>query len=197
MGEIVEEKGFYSKDIIKTSLKDDWETPQELFEDLDYYYNFTLDPCATDSNAKCEKYYTVEDNGLLQDWKNEIVFMNPPYGRDIKLWVKKAHEEHMFNNATVVCLIPARTDTTYWHDYIFSNGYDVKFLRGRLKFERDGEPGDPAPFPSAIIIMSGSGNTDLSYDDKDRPLVYRTRKDMFMDKPMTPQEIRLEKRGIR
>ena len=161
MGEVVEEKGFYSKDIIKTSLKDDWETPQELFEELDYCYNFTLDPCATDENAKCEKYYTLEDNGLCQSWKDEIVFMNPPYGRGIALWVKKAHEESMFNNATVVCLIPARTDTSYWHDYIFSNGYDVKFLRGRLKFERDGISGDPAPFPSAIIIMSGSGNTEM------------------------------------
>ena len=190
-----EDKGFYSKDIVKTSNKDDWETPQELFEDLDYYYNFTLDPCATHENAKCEKYYTLKDNGLCQSWKDETVFMNPPYGRGIKLWIQKAHEEYMFNNATVVCLIPARTDTTYWHEYIFSNGYDIKFLKGRLKFERDGMPGDPAPFPSAIVIMSGSGNTDLSYNSS-RDLVYMTRKDMFKDNPMTPQEIRLHKKGV-
>lgn len=188
------EKGFYSKDIIKTSKKDDWETPQELFEELDYEYNFTLDPCATPENAKCIKYYTAEDDGLSKSWEDEVVFMNPPYGRGIKFWVKKAHEESMFHNATVVCLIPARTDTSYWHDYIFSNGYEVKFLRGRLKFERDGQPGDPAPFPSAIIIMGGSGNTDLSYEDKEEPIVYRTRKDMFMDNPMTKEEIRLEKK---
>lgn len=91
---------------------------------------------------------TVEDDGLIQDWSNDVVFMNPPYGRGIKHWIKKAYEEHM-KGATVVCLIPARTDTTYWHDYIFGKASDIRFLRGRLKF---GDSKNSAPFPSAVIV---------------------------------------------
>ena len=82
----------------------------------------------------------------------ETVFMNPPYGRDIKLWVKKAYMESL-NGAKVLCLIPARTDTSYWHDYIFPNAKDINFLRGRLKFEVGGISKDPAPFPSALILF--------------------------------------------
>tara|TARA_R100000664_G_scaffold10429_2_gene17232 strand:+ start:632 stop:1147 length:516 start_codon:yes stop_codon:yes gene_type:complete len=154
----MEQVSFYSKDIIKTSKKDDWETPQALFDKLNNIYKFTLDPCATHENAKCKKYYTKEDNGLSKDWGGEIVFMNPPYGRDIKIWVRKAYQESL-NGATVVCLIPARTDTSYWHDYIFPNAKNIEFLRGRLKFEVNGAAKDPAPFPSAIIIFGDSCET--------------------------------------
>ena len=146
-----EQLGFYSKDIIKTSNKDDWETPQKLFEELDKKYFFTLDPCATPNNAKCENFLTREDNGLTTDWGYNIVFMNPPYGRDIKLWVRKAYEESR-NKCLVVCLIPARTDTSYWHDYIFPYA-EIEFLRGRLNFEVNGVAKDRAPFPSAIVIF--------------------------------------------
>ena len=138
-------------DVHYSSKTNEWSTPQAFFDELNKEFNFTLDPCATSENAKCTKYFTVEDDGLKQDWSNDVVFMNPPYGREIKYWVQKAYEESL-KGATVVCLIPARTDTAYWHDYIFGKADDIRFLRGRLKF---GESKNPAPFPSAIIIYKG------------------------------------------
>lgn len=134
-----------------SSKSNEWATPQNLFDELDDEFNFTLDPCATDENAKCSKYFTIEDDGLSKDWSNDVVFMNPPYGREIKKWIKKAYEESL-NGATVVCLIPARTDTTYWHDFIFDKADDIRFLRGRLKF---GNSKNSAPFPSAIVVYQG------------------------------------------
>ena len=116
-----------------SSKSNEWYTPQYLFDELNEKYQFTLDPCASHENAKCDKYFTIEDDGLTKDWSKDIVFMNPPYGRNIKHWIKKAYEESI-KGATVVCLIPARTDTTYWHDYIFNNAYNIKFLKGRIKF---------------------------------------------------------------
>ena len=116
-----------------SSKSNEWYTPQYLFDELNEKYQFTLDPCASHENAKCDKYFTIEDDGLTKDWSKDIVFMNPPYGRNIKHWIKKAYEESV-KGATVVCLIPARTDTTYWHDYIFNNAYNIKFLKGRIKF---------------------------------------------------------------
>ena len=116
-----------------TSNKDDWETPQKLFDELDAKYHFTLDPCATPTNAKCKRYYTIADDGLSKSWKDEVVFCNPPYGRNIGEWVKKCAEEE----ADVVLLIPARTDTSYFHDYIYGKA-KIEFIRGRLKFEVGG-----------------------------------------------------------
>ena len=140
-----------NKDSVHYSSKsNEWGTPQDLFDQLDKIYNFTLDPCATHENAKCKKYYTKQDNGLSKDWGGEIVFMNPPYGREIGKWVKKAYEESL-KGAVVVCLIPARTDTKYYHDYIFPYAKDIEFVKGRLEFEVNGKAKDPAPFPSAII----------------------------------------------
>lgn len=134
-----------------SSKSNEWATPQNLFDELNDEFYFTLDPCATDENAKCSKYFTIEDNGLSKDWSNDVVFMNPPYGREIKKWIKKAYEESL-NGATVVCSIPARTDTTYWHDFIFDKANDIRFLRGRLKF---GNSKNSAPFPSAIVVYQG------------------------------------------
>ena len=134
-----------------SSKSNEWATPQNLFDELNNEFNFTLDPCATDENAKCSKYFTIEDDGLSKDWSNDVVFMNPPYGREIKKWVKKAYEENL-KGATIVCLIPARTDTTYWHDFIFDKADDIRFLRGRLKF---GNSKNSAPFPSAIVVYLG------------------------------------------
>ncbi|MCH4356070.1 phage N-6-adenine-methyltransferase [Staphylococcus haemolyticus] len=131
-----------------SSKSNEWTTPQYLFDELNEEFNFTLDPCATDENAKCSKYFTIEDDGLSKDWSNDVVFMNPPYGREIKKWIKKAYEESL-NGATVVCLIPARTDTMYWHDFIFDKADDIRFLKGRLKF---GNGKNSAPFPSAIVV---------------------------------------------
>lgn len=134
-----------------SSKTNEWSTPQDFFDELDKEFNFTLDPCATSENAKCTKYFTVEEDGLKQEWSNDVVFMNPPYGREIKYWVKKAYEESL-KGATVVCLIPSRTDTAYWHNYIFGKADDIRFIKGRLKF---GGSKNPAPFPSAIIIYKG------------------------------------------
>ena len=131
-----------------SSKSNEWTTPQHLFDELNQEFNFTLDPCATEENAKCSKHFTIEDDGLSKDWSNDVVFMNPPYGREIKKWIKKAYEESL-NGATVVCLIPARTDTTYWHDFIFEKADDIRFLKGRLKF---GNGKNSAPFPSAIVV---------------------------------------------
>ncbi len=129
-----------------SSKTDLWSTPQAFFDKLNEEFGFTLDPCATIDNAKCEKYYTLEDDGLSKDWSNEIVFMNPPYGREISAWVQKASEAL----ATVVCLVPARTDTRWWHDFVIGGGAEVRFIKGRLKF---GTATNSAPFPSAVVIF--------------------------------------------
>lgn len=131
-----------------SSKTNEWATPKLFFEELNKEFNFTLDPCATDENHKCEKYYTIKEDGLLQDWKNHCVFCNPPYGSSIKHWVKKCYEEHKKNNITIVMLIPARTDTSYFHEYIYHKA-ELRFIKGRLKFN-DGN--NPAPFPSMVVI---------------------------------------------
>jgi phage N-6-adenine-methyltransferase len=133
-----------------SSKTDLWETPQDFFRELDREFHFTLDPCATPENAKCKKYYTTEDDGLKQDWQGEIVFCNPPYGKEIKRWVKKCYEESRKPNTTVVMLIPARTDTSYFHDYIYRKAKEIRFLRGRLKF---GGSKNAAPFPSMVVVF--------------------------------------------
>lgn len=131
-----------------SSNRDDWETPQALFEELDAEYHFTLDPCSTHANAKCEKHYTIEEDGLSKSWEGETVFCNPPYGRQIGDWVRKCAEES--KHAKVVMLIPARTDTSYFHDFIYRKA-KVRFIRGRLKFEMGGVAASSAPFPSMIV----------------------------------------------
>ena len=127
----------------------EWETPQKFYNQLNDRYSFTLDPCATESTAKCEKYFTESDDGLSQDWGGNVVFMNPPYGRAISSWIKKAYEESRKNNTVVVCLIPARTDTKYWHNYCMK-AHEINFIKGRLKF---GGSKNAAPFPSAVIVF--------------------------------------------
>ena len=138
---------FWAEDKAFSCKSDLWTTPKSLFAELNWKYKFTLDPCCTKQSALCDKYYTIEDDGLKQDWSNDVVFMNPPYGREIGKWVEKAYKESL-KGAVVVCLIPARTDTRYWHDYIFPYASGIKFLKGRLKF---GNGKNSAPFPSAII----------------------------------------------
>lgn len=135
-----------------SSKTNDWSTPQDFFDELNTEFQFTLDPCADKYNHKCEKYYTEEDDGLLQDWGGEIVFCNPPYGKAIKDWVRKAYIEGCKPNTTVVMLIPARTDTTYFHDYIYHDAKEIRFIRGRLKF---GNSKNAAPFPSMVVIYRG------------------------------------------
>jgi DNA N-6-adenine-methyltransferase (Dam). len=132
-----------------SSKTDVWSTPQDFYDKYNTIYKFTLDPCSNGKNAKCNKYFTESQNGLKQDWGNNIVFMNPPYGRTIGLWIKKAYESSL-NGATVVCLIPSRTDTRWWHEYVIPFA-EVTFIKGRLKF---GGSKTPAPFPSAVVIFN-------------------------------------------
>lgn len=131
-----------------TSNSNEWATPKDLFDELNKEFHFTLDPCATPENAKCRKFFTAEDNGLLKDWSNEIVFCNPPYGRAIKDWVEKAYKEAE-RGATIVLLIPARTDTQYFHKFIYKK-HEIRFIAGRLHFN---ESKQSAPFPSMIVVM--------------------------------------------
>ena len=130
-----------------------WETPIDFYNKLNEEFNFTLDPCCSIYTKKCDKFYTVEDDGLSKSWQGEIVFMNPPYGREIKHWIEKANKEYLKGDCTVVALVPSRTDTTYWHKYIFPLYYqgkiEIRFIKGRLKF---GQATNSAPFPSALII---------------------------------------------
>jgi len=137
-----------SKDAMFSSETDEWNTPQWLFDALHKEFGFTLDPCSTwdGSNAKCENRYTLRDNGLLKDWGTECVFMNPPYSA-VADWMRKAYGAAL-DGATVVCLVPARTDTRWFHDYAMKA--EIRFLRGRLKFS-DAE--DPAPFPSMVVVF--------------------------------------------
>ena len=132
-----------------SSTTDLWATPQDFFDKLDDEFHFNLDPCALPENAKCEKFFTPDDDGLKQDWGGQIVFCNPPYGREIAAWVRKCYEESRKPNTKVVMLIPARTDTSYFHDYIYGKA-ELRFVRGRLKF---GGSNQGAPFPSMVVVF--------------------------------------------
>jgi len=125
---------------------DVWATPQWLFDALNKEFGFTLDPCSDGTNAKCPKFYTPRENGLLRDWGTETVFMNPPYS-EVDEWMRKAYGSAL-EGATVVCLIPARTDTQWWHAYVMKA--EIRFIKGRLKF---GDAENSAPFPSAIVVF--------------------------------------------
>lgn len=136
-------------DGLMSSNTDLWETPQDFFDRLDAEFHFDLDVCALPENAKCKRYFTPTQDGLLQDWRG-VCWMNPPYGRKIGLWVRKAYETAVSGGGTVVCLLPARTDTAWWHDYAMKG--EVRFIRGRLKF---GGSKNSAPFPSAVVVFKG------------------------------------------
>lgn len=138
-----------------SSKKMDWCTPQAFFDDLNREFHFVLDAAATPENAKCTQYFTPETDGLSRSWDvGGSVFCNPPYGRQLGKWVEKAYREHRScqRGGTIVLLIPARTDTSYFHDYILGKA-EIRFLRGRLKFEDEhGNAGDAAPFPSMVVV---------------------------------------------
>lgn len=148
-----------------SSKSNEWVTPQWLFDKLDEEFNFTLDPCSNNDNAKCKKFYTEKENGLKQNWDNDVVFMNPPYGGNTNKWIRKAWIESK-KGATVVCLIVSSTDRSYWHKYIFPYASQIRFLRGRLKFSNTkfSNTKSTAPFASAIIVFG-----DISYN---RNLIY-------------------------
>lgn len=129
-----------------SSLTDVWATPQEVFDRLDAEFRFELDVCALPGNAKCRRYFTPALDGLKQEWQGNC-WMNPPYGREISKWMQKAFESSL-QGTTVVCLVPARTDTAWWHT--FATKGEIRFVRGRLRF---GSATSAAPFPSAIVIF--------------------------------------------
>ena len=129
----------------------DWATPKELSQGLHDEFSFSVDVCAHEGNAKLPRYWSTEDDGLAQDWAGEVCWMNPPYGRAIGKWMRKAHEESQ-RGATVVCLVPARTDTAWWHDYAMKG--EIRFMRGRVKFEGAQHS---APFPSAVVVFKRGG----------------------------------------
>jgi len=142
-----------------TSTTDEWPTPPDLFATLNREFDFDLDPAASADNALCRNYFTRDDDGLAQRWHG-AVYMNPPYGRQMRHWIAKAHNESQ-SGATVVCLIPARTDTSYWHDYVM-RAAEVRMIRGRLHFDCDRqrdrvEDGQSkahnAPFPSVVVVF--------------------------------------------
>lgn len=131
-----------------TSTTQEWATPQTVFDELDAEFHFTLDPCSTHENAKCEKHYTLEDDGLSQSWSGEIVFCNPPYNQ-LSKWAKKCHDEFE-KGTTVVMLTPARTDTRWFHSFIYGKA-ELRFIQGRIKF---GNAKHNAPFPSMIAVFN-------------------------------------------
>lgn len=138
-----------NKVVMFSSKSDMWETPQYLFDRLNTKFHFDIDVCATKENAKCKKFYTKKQNGLLQEWEG-VCWCNPPYGREIINWVRKASISAK-NGATVVMLIPARTDTKWFHEYIYrKENVKIKFIRGRLKF---GDAQNAAPFPSMLVLF--------------------------------------------
>lgn len=166
-----------------------WETPQDLFQKLDEEYHFTLDVCALPQNAKCEKYYTPEVDGLKQNWEGNTCWMNPPYQEPEKPckpnckkkkcaergyhtseyipgqvdWIRKAYEESQKPNTKVVCLIPSRTDTKLWHNYVMLAS-EIRFVKGRLKF---GNADTGAPFPSAIVVFDANNTSKQSIRSMD------------------------------
>ena len=140
-----------------SSATTEWSTPQKFYDKLDVQFKFTLDPCADADNHKCGKFYTEADDGLSKNWQGERVFCNPPYGREIKKWVKKCYEESQKPNTVVVMLIPSRTDTSWWHDYVM-RAAEIIFVRGRLKF---GDAKNAAPFPSAVVVFRSRGCPSL------------------------------------
>jgi phage N-6-adenine-methyltransferase len=126
----------------------EWETPSDLFATLNREFSFTLDVCATPENAKCQTFFTREQNGLRQEWKGNV-WCNPPYGPPLADWVEKAYVSSQ-RGATVVCLLPSRTDTLWWHEWIIPYA-EVRFIPGRLKFNG---VSNSAPFPSVIAIFA-------------------------------------------
>ena len=134
-------------DLMFSSKTDLWATPQDLFNEVDNEFHFDLDVCALPENAKCKRYFSPEMDGLKQDWTG-VCWCNPPYGREIGKWVEKAYNTSL-NGYTVVMLLPARTDTKWFHNYIY-NIAEIRFLKGRLKF---GNCNNSAPFPSMIVVF--------------------------------------------
>lgn len=143
-------KSLYSKE------KSTWETPDDLFDKLDKEFHFQIDLCANEYNKKCDNYYSEEKNSLIQEWLG-LCWMNPPYGKGIDQWIRKAYESSLKDNTTIVCLLPVRSDTKWWHNYCMRG--EIRFLNKRLKFKNSG---NMATFPSAIVIFGSTAKNGLN-----------------------------------
>lgn len=130
------------------SVRSDWETPPSVFDPLNAEFGFTLDVCATPENTKCQRFFSVDDDGLSQSWGGEVCWMNPPFGKEIPRWIEKAYRESL-NGATIVVLVPARTDTRWWHEYA-ERASERRFVRGRIVFVGARYN---APFPCAVVVF--------------------------------------------
>ncbi len=140
--------------VMFSSKTGNWATPQDFFDKLNWRFGpFDLDPCASPHNTKCANFFTEAEDGLSKNWEGHACFVNPPYGRGIDKWIEKSYNEANKNNTKVVMLIPARTDTKYWHDYVMKAS-EIHFVKGRLKF---GDSENSAPFPSAVVVFDGGG----------------------------------------
>lgn len=149
---------------IMTSDKQDWETPQDLFDNLNKEFDFELDAFASDKNAKCKHFFTEQDDALQQDWTEyKSIFINPPYTSKVQDEVLKKINDTISSNwrGVIVLLIPARTDTKRWHDYIFNKADDIRFIKGRLRFEIDGVPRGSSTFPSAVVVYDGRNKKEV------------------------------------
>ena len=136
--------------VLYSSKNDVWATPQAFFDTLNEEFQFTLDACALPENAKCRLFFSPQEDGLFQDWSGHTVFCNPPYGKKIAVWVEKGYMESRKDNTKVVMLLPARTDTTYFHRFIYNIAREIRFIKGRLKF---GNAMNSAPFPSMVVVF--------------------------------------------
>ena len=151
-----------NKKVMFSSKSDNWATPQDFYDELNKRFNFELDPCADAENHKCPIYYTKEQDGLQQDWGRYRTYVNPPYGREIGKWVEKAYETNKEHGNLIVMLLPARTDTRWFHNFIYKKA-EIEFIKGRLKF---GNSKDSAPFPSMIVIFE-EGKGDAQSEETD------------------------------
>jgi phage N-6-adenine-methyltransferase len=147
-----------------SSERQDWATPQDVFDKLNEEFKFTLDPCCSELTKKCKRYYTKETDGLSKDWSGENVFINPPFGREQAAWIKKGYEESLKPNTTIVFLIPARTDTIAFHKYLYGKS-EIRFIKGRLTFEKPNSTTPKnkwtkAPFPSMLCILGSQAKLD-------------------------------------
>lgn len=147
--------------IFFSSKSIDWETPAWVFKELDEIHNFTLDVCAHKENAKCERFFSPEDDGLRQSWAGHTCWMNPPYGKAIKAWIEKAVRES--KDAKIVCLLPARTDTGWFQDFVLPNKKQLHFIRGRLKF---GDSINSAPFASMVVVFDARQESAAAGSDR-------------------------------
>ncbi len=128
---------------------EEWPTPRQFFDALHCEFHFSLDPCATTRNATCRRYFTKAQDGLLQDWGTHVVFCNPPYGPTMCEWARKCYQASL-QGATVVLLAHARTDTRWFHDWVYGRAAELRFIRGRLRF---GDGKQSAPFPSLVAVF--------------------------------------------